>query len=294
MLLRTLLCALVVMIPASSASGQEEVPPAPAAPGEEEKAARAPAAPAFDPDGSDPEAIELVHKMWDAMGGRDAYDKIGVLKFNFVVQVRDRFTTVRSYTWDRENARARLDMPTARGDLVVLVDLGTELGLALENGQPVAEGDNAPVVRYASDLWRGDSDWLVAPWRLMDPGVHLHMAGVVRRNDAQESGDDAEVEAADYPRIRVTFDENAEADSSDVGWLVVDPDTGMPREWSYKKVDMRADQEPLAFAFEQWEERNGVLFSLEKRGLNNPQRILLQEVAAPASLDETVFEALAF
>ncbi|MBI4879545.1 MAG: hypothetical protein HY812_07795 [Planctomycetes bacterium] len=287
-MIKGLLAALAVLafapgLPRAQEPEEEAAPRPPAAAAEE--AAQEPDAPpakTFDPLGSDQEAIELVEQLWETLGGKEAYERIDFIRFTFKVQAGEAVRSTRSLLWDRRAQRLRVFLKTMRGELVVLIDLNTRGGVALENGAPVPEEDMAGVVAYAYDnFWLNDVHWLIAPWRLKDPGVHLRMAG--------EVVDDA---GKTLKKIAVTFDEGAAQGPGSAYWLLIDPDSGLLREWAWRLPGMPEEQEPLRFAWEEWVERSGVKFSTVKTQVGGDQRVLCDDLETPAEIPGDSFAGL--
>lgn len=270
------LLALACAAAAFAAAPQEEPASRPAA----EPEAPAEAAPAFDRAQSDPEAIRLVEGMWKAMGGREKFDRIDFLKFTFSIERGGKVVSSRTHLWDRRANRAHLAMVTNRGDIAVALDLATRKGFARENGQPIPEEDRKGVAEYAYGLWVNDFYWLLAPWKLLDPGVHVRMA------------EDVVVDGRTLKQVAATFDPGIGLTSGDRYWFAIDPTTGKLAQWSFHLQGWAEDKPADTFVWEGWEDHAGVQFSTIKRKPGGDVRLLNQGIELPPVVEADLFEGL--
>ncbi len=146
-----------------------------------------------------PEAEALADRMETALGG-EAFARTGALRWTFPSGAR--------YLWDRERHWARI----AWDDVVVLLDLDApERGVASRGGQRVQTGE-AELLRAGWERWANDSFWLIAPFKVRDPGTTRSLVRI--------DGEDA---------LLVSYASGGVTPGDAYLWLL-EPD-GTPRAW---------------------------------------------------------------
>jgi len=232
---------------------------------------------AFDPKGSDPAAVALVDRMWTALGGRKAYDSIDYICFTS--SRLDAEVTLSSHTlcWDRRQDRVRLEMRTNRGELVVLLRLREGKGSAFENDEPVPEADQGGVVQHARRLCEDDLYWLLMPWRLKDPGVHLRVAGEIERGGRK------------LARVQVTMDPGGWLDPEKLFHVALDPEDGRLVEWSWPRPEAGGGTSEVVFAWADWVERSGVQFCSRQQEFDGSIQVVHEPIETPETLVPDTF-----
>ncbi len=136
---------------------------------QQSQAAPNPAAPGFDQQASDPEAIAVADEVMQAMGGRSAWDATRYLRWTFFGR--------RHLIWDRQQQRVRIEVPA--DSLVYLFSYAkAPEARTFKNGVEFTAPDS--VLKYteqARRIWINDSYWLVMPFKLKDSGVTLKYLG---------------------------------------------------------------------------------------------------------------------
>ena len=223
-----------------------------------------------------------VDRLWARLGGKDAYDRIRGLRFTFEVEQGDHIYTSRTWLWDRERNRVRMDAGEGDGQITIQIDLATGRGVALVGGvraeDPAEEEES---VDYARDrFWSADSFWLLLPWKLRDPGVRLELL------------DDYEVEGRPHKVIEMTFEPGTGVTSGDRFHLFLDAESAELTRFAFHLQSMREDQEMSIFDWDEWVEVAGVRFSTERRMRVPPQRVLIRGLEALDVIDESLFGEL--
>ena len=77
------------------------------------------------------------------------------------------FADRNQYVWDKQVNRARVTM----GENTVLLDLNEITGKAYKNGTEVSGEEAQKLISAAWSNWCNDSFWLLAPYKLFDPGT---------------------------------------------------------------------------------------------------------------------------
>jgi hypothetical protein len=220
----------------------------------------------------------LAARVEAALGGREAWEETRFLSFGFAGR--------RMHWWDRYTGRHRLE-GTDREDRKYLVlhdvdDRGASTGggRAWLDGEE-QEGDAlAGLLEGAYGAWINDTYWLLAPYKLRDPGVSLS-------HDGTET-----VDGVAYETLKLTF-EGVGLTPGDTYWMYVHPETGLVDRWTY--VLEGQEPPPTAWEWRGWREMgSGILLApsrVQVGGENAGREISLAPIAVPAELPDAVFES---
>ena len=226
---------------------------------------------------ADPLSAEVVKQMTDAMGGQAAWDNIPYFRFDFVV-VKDAKEIARfQHWWDKKNGRDRVQGPDDKGRTVTaIVDLQTKKGKSFTEGIVDTDSTNvANIVQMGYERWVNDTYWMMMPFKLRDPGVHLKHARTERRGGAE------------YDVIELSFDKGVGLTSGDRYWLYVNRGTHLMDRWEMLLESMKPP--PSAASWEGWTQVGPVRLSTLHRMEGRPVMIRLENVSAPEKMDETIF-----
>ncbi|MEL7058445.1 MAG: hypothetical protein AAGN46_00305 [Acidobacteriota bacterium] len=199
------------------------------------------AAASSDSETRDPKAVEIAQKALDGMGGADAWAASRHLVFDFF--------DFRRHAWDRETGRHRLEGATREGqNYVVLHNVNSRTGQVFLDGELLAGDAAAEWLERAYGAWINDVYWLVMPYKVLDPGVHLAYEG-------RETVDGTELE-----KIRLTFGEVG-LTPGDTYWAWFDPESGLMSRWAYHLESWEADREPTAWDWTDWREYGDIMLA---------------------------------
>ncbi len=229
---------------------------------EEEVADIYPAAEGFNLAGSDSTALAIADSVMIAMGGKNAYDNIHYLKWNFF--------GARDLVWDKYSGNVRIDFP--RDSSVYLINVLQNSGRVWRKGVEITEPDSLKkLVAQGKSIWINDSYWLVMPFKLKDSGVTLKYA----REDTTLKGVDAHV-------LALTF--NAVGDTPDNKYEVfVDKNDNLIKQWSYfRKYDQ--DSASAVWPWDNYKAPQGVLLSADRSDNRGPRDLVVYD-----SLPQSVF-----
>jgi len=161
---------------------------------------------------------------WDitqASGGLDAWDKLPVLRFDWAVG-NDSMEFVRNrHLWNKAADLYRVEWSAGEDSTLVAVFSPSTFTPDAPDGQVALNGDtlsgDAKNERLAEAHGRyiNDSYWLLAPLKVLDPGV--------RREMAPDSG--RGVLAMSFEGVGLT--------PGDRYWIETDPQTGLMTGWTY-------------------------------------------------------------
>ena len=120
----------------------------------------------------------------DALGGTDAWNKTRFLRFDFAVDREGKTVVRRSHVWDKWTGRYRLEATTHEGaPYVVLMNINERDGRAFIKGSEVSGEEGKKLVDQGYSIWVNDTYWLLMPYKMKDPGVHLEVAGQETKGD---------------------------------------------------------------------------------------------------------------
>ena len=161
-------------------------------------------------------ADSMAMQMINAFGGREAWDKIRFVRFDFSVSTDDGRRPPRKHLWDKFTGRYRLEYNMGPDTLVtVLFNTADTLGSAYINGVEVDPEQAGSFVEQAHRRYINDTYWLTAPLKVFDPGVHREMEMV----DGS-------------PTLALSFDQVGYT-PGDRYWLSVSDETGRLEGWTY-------------------------------------------------------------
>jgi hypothetical protein len=218
----------------------------------------------------DEKADAIADDMMKALGGRENWERARFLRFTFVRQGRRL-----NLTWDRETGRYRLEAVNDAGvPYVVVMNLHTRQGRAAVEGRPLDGQELSEYLNLANRVWTGETYWLLAPYKLRDPGAILTYEG-------EES-----VGGVVQDRLHLRF-ENVGLTPGDQFWLYVNRNTHLLDRWRFKLQGGTEGD----FRWTSWERFGGILLATERVGATG-ERILFEDIIVSDSMPDEVFSSL--
>lgn len=230
------------------------------------------AAAAADP--TDP--TEIAHRMMDAMGGREAFESVRLLRFDFEVERDGERLALYRHWWDRQTGDYRIEGTERDGSpFRVLFDLTTgptPSGVAWRGGERL-EGDEASeLLERAYQRHVNDGYWLLMPWKWLDPGVRLTYEG---ERTLAHDGDGGQT----FDVVALEFADDVGLTPNDRYWGYVSQRTGLMERWEYLLQDedgTSGEGEPTAWSWQDWQETDaGILLSTVKRRLGEGPQVTI-------------------
>lgn len=163
-------------------------------------------------------ADTLAMDVFHAVGGPDAWSRVRYIRFDFGRAADSSRTVFRSHLWDRFTGDYRVERDVEGGREVVLFNVNTQEGSAYVDGQAVAADTLSAYVSRAYGAYINDTYWLLAPIKLLDPGVS--------RSYVPDSSN------ADHAVIKTTYD-NVGLTPGDQFWFWIDRESRMLDMWGY-------------------------------------------------------------
>jgi len=221
-------------------------------------------------------ADSIALRIMEAHGGVDTWRRIRYVRFDFGFENEDGKRVARRHLWDRFENRYRVEWQAGQDSTaVVLFDTDTRDGKAYVAGAPVPDSVAADLIERGYGAFINDTYWLMAPMKLLDPGV-------TRAYVPDSSGADYEVITTTYENVGLTPD--------DQFWFWMDADTGMLARWAYL-LQGRKDQPPGMWNWQECEpvatEAGTVRLCPRKSG--GATSIMTDNISLPADVADDAF-----
>ncbi|MEM8488272.1 MAG: hypothetical protein AAF564_22175 [Bacteroidota bacterium] len=164
-------------------------------------------------------ADSVAHKAYDAMGGVAAFAALPVLRYNFGFDRGGERTVRNKHLWNKHTGDYRLEYTDGQdSSFVVLFNVNTREGTVYLNGETLAEEEQGARLETAYSSFINDSYWLIAPMKMMDPGVNRSLAA-----DSSNAATDV---------LHLSF-EGVGLTPGDQYWMYVDKATGRLDRWAF-------------------------------------------------------------
>lgn len=227
---------------------------------------------------ADEKADAVAKELVASLGGPAAWEKARQLRFDFVVESDGKRVAEFHHVWDRYTGDYRLLGTDKSGaPYAVYFNVNTHQGTAFVNGRPVDGDEKAKLLENAYGRFINDSYWLLAPWKVFDPGVH-------RNYDGEKPGPDG----APCDVLKLSF-EGVGMTPKDLYWLWITRDGHRMVQWQY--VLGGAAEEPTTVLWKDWRTFGGIALSVEKDIAGRPRRILFENVAVSPTRDDSLYAA---
>lgn len=221
----------------------------------------------------DPKAVSVAESMISAMGGQSGWEKARFLRFDFTVVRDGKKLASFSHWWDRFDGRYRVEGDDPKsGPWKAYFNVGTRQGDYFVNGTR-AEGDvKTKGLENAYGRFINDTYWLLAPWKVFDPGVNLEFVGEVRTAAGQ-----------DCDEIKLSFD-NVGLTPRDIYWMDIDRSTHLLDQWKY--VLNGGNDPPTVVAWKEWRRFGPIELSISKPMAGKPVEIRFENVSVSETPDD--------
>ncbi len=201
---------------------------------------------------SDPKAVKLAEKVLESLGGKQRWDALRGLRWSFGSSVGDTVRSTRVHAWDKYTGQHRVEGVTRTGQKFVFIHtLGDSTqGKAWYDGVAVEPDSARKLAARANAMWVNDAYWFLMPYKMLDPGVHLHDAGEVSEDGTK------------YEKIAMTFGAVG-LTPGDRYWVFVNAKTHRVERWEF----ILQGQQPPAnrWTWEGWEQHDALWFPTAHR-----------------------------
>ncbi len=226
-------------------------------------------------------ADSLAFSVTEGVGGLDVWDQLPGIEWEWAV-IRDSIEVVRTrHVWDKKGDRVRVEWPGGQDSMWVAVyspstfDKEAPVGTVALNGTAVEGTEANERLLEADGRFVNDGYWLLAPIKVLDPGVRRDLAD-------GPLGD----------RLALSFD-NVGLTPGDRYWIDVEPETRSMTGWSYILEGSDEPEkrwtwtEPIQLTTDA-----GTMTLSRMKVAEDEQTIILTEPTALNEIDETEFTDL--
>jgi hypothetical protein len=223
---------------------------------------------------SDPAAVAAGRAMIQAMGGREGWERARYFRFDFVVVKEGKKIASFSHSWDRYDGRYRVEGTAPGGaSWKAYFNVNTKEGEYFVNDSRAEGAAKKAGLEEAYGRFINDTYWLLAPWKIFDPGVTLH--------GGQEAKDS---EGRSCREIRLSFD-NVGLTPKDVYWMDIDEKTHRMTQWKY--VLNGGSEPPTVAAWKDWGTYGPIQLSAVKTLEGKPVEIRFENLAVSETPDDS-------
>ena len=213
-----------------------------------------------------------------ALGGESAWQKARQLEFTFVVDREGKTVARFEHVWDRYTGDYRVKGTDKTGaPFAVYFNVNTRQGKGFVNGKPVEGEELQKLLQNAYGRFINDSYWLLAPWKIFDPGVHLTYDGEKPCPD----GGVCDVLKLSFEEVGLT--------PKDIYWLWITRDGRKMVQWQY--VLNGAQEEPTTVLWKDWKNFSGMSLSTDKPMVGKPAVIRFENVSVSPTRNDSLFQA---
>ena len=229
---------------------------------------------------ADPKADALGRSLIASMGGQQGWEKARQFRFDFVVEREGKTVARFSHTWDRYTGDYHLSgLDKTGAPFSVFFNVNTKEGQAFVNGQPLEGEAKDAMLKNAYGRFINDTYWLLAPWKVFDPGVHRAYDGEKPCPEGSGGGT-CEV-------LKLSFD-NVGLTPKDVYWLWITKDGHRMVAWQY--LLNGATDEPTLAMWKDWKPMGGVGLSMDKPIVGKNAEIRFENVAVSSNRDDMLYK----
>ena len=219
----------------------------------------------------------LGKELIQALGGEKAWESARQLRFDFVVEREGKVAARFSHVWDRYTGDYRVTgVDKAGAPYAVYFNVNTRDGKAFVNDVLASHEETARRVEGAYGRFINDSYWLLAPWKIFDPGVHRAYDG---EKPCPEGGT--------CELLKLSFD-SVGLTPKDVYWLWITREGRRMVQWQY--VLNGAQEEPTTALWKDWRGFSGVSLSLEKPIVGKGAVIRFENVSFSPGRDDGLYK----
>jgi hypothetical protein len=234
--------------------------------------------------GPEVKGAKIADEVMKAGGGADKLAAVKYMRFTFAVEKDGKIVASRTHYWDRVQNRHRVEWTDKDGKSITCLGyLDTHEGACSVADKAIFDEEAAPYVQRAYAMWINDTYWLLMPYKMKDPGVHL-------KYDGQEK-----VGPKNYDKVMLTF-ENVGLTPKDRYWAYVDPKTHRMDRWAYVLQDDKGEPgtgDATVWDWKGWATHGGVKLSTEKVSADGKTKILFKDLAVFNEMSEVVFASTA-
>lgn len=225
---------------------------------------------------ADERADQVARELIAALGGETAWEKARQFRFDFVVEREGKRAAEFRHLWDRYTGDYRVQGSDKSGaPYAVYFNVNTREGTVLLNGRPVEGEEKKKLLETSYGRFINDTYWLLAPWKVFDPGV-------TRAYEGEKTTSDGVL----CDVIRLSF-EGVGLTPKDVYWLWVTREGRRMVQWEYLLGGAKED--PTVAFWKDWRVFSGISLALDRAFPVRPVRIFFENVSVSSTRDDKEF-----
>lgn len=233
------------------------------------------------PSSADPSALAAADSAVQAIGGWEAWNEARYIAFDFVVERDGKESRRTRHEWDRYEGNCRITGINREGiSYEVVMNEKSEEGMVLLDGEPATEEKKTQLLNFGHGAFVNDVYWLLMPYKMHDPGVHLTDEG----SRIDENGKEWRV-------IGLSFEPGTGMTSADRYWVYLDPETYRVGHWQFHLEGMEEGEEPGRANWSRWTQVGPLMLSLEKYSDKTGSTIRFENVVVTKNVPEGMFDA---
>jgi hypothetical protein len=214
--------------------------------------------------------------VFEACGGPSAWADLRYLRFDFGVDGPGGKRVFRKHLWDRYDGNYRVEWESGTDSTyVILLNVNSRDGEAFMNGKSAGPDRQEELVARGYEAFINDTYWLLAPVKLLDPGV--------TRSFVPDSSDSqTDVITTTYTNVGLT--------PGDQFWFWVNRADGKLKRWAYS-LQGAGSRRPTSFDwgdYEQFETEGGLLRLIPRKD-GATRALVTDNIAMPESVSPVAF-----
>lgn len=223
------------------------------------------------------EKEDVLVKVWNAIGGKSAFEKSRYFRFDFIYESEGKVISVRRHLWDRYTGDYRLERTGNDGKkMIVLFNTNSQVGQSYVDGMvETIDSMNTKNVKRAYATFINDTYWLINPAKLQDPGVNVSLL------------DNETVDGIECNVLGLTFGNDIGLTPQDQYWLYVNRVSGEIVRWKYKLQNSTSTGE---WKWESYRDIGGMKLSIKKVTLDGKTNISFPNAKILESVNTELFE----
>lgn len=209
-----------------------------------------PPAEGFNKENSDARAIAIADRVMEAQGGREAWDNMGTVAWNFF--------GARELAWNKKTGDVRIFSP--RDSTTYIVNIHSLEGKIAVKGKEINDSTKTAYLEKARNIWINDSYWLFMPFKLKDTGVTLTYS----REDTTLTGVPAHVLQLTFDKVGVTPQNKYEV------W--VDQSGNLVKQWAFFQ-NTKQDSASFTRPWDNYKKYGDLLLSADRSDDGGPKNV---------------------
>lgn len=225
-------------------------------------------------------ADDLARRALDILGGGTAWQKARYISFTFKVEREGKVVSSFQQRLDRYSGDYRVSGKNPEGvPFEAVLNLKTKAIHGTKDGNPVTEkAQLEELFEIAYRRFINDTNWLLMPLEMFDPGVHRSSEG--ERTDSC---------GRTWDVVKLTFDPSRGFAPGDIYWFWINRDTGVVEEWDTKS-GTAPDDPLLQVVMRDYRRVGGLMLSTRREVKNKNQTLRFDDLQVLAETPKDAFK----